>query len=103
MPGATATAGGVVSFQEGDDMSEVEDKVLAETKRFHKALPDLLPKYRGRWVVFRDGVVQGDHATEEQAFADGMKRYGVKGGFVVAVVAEVTPKPITARVLYGVA
>ncbi len=84
-------------------MTEVAQRVLEETKRFHRALPDLLPKYRGRWIVFLDGQFQSDHATEQEAFEAAVKRYGVKGGFVVAQVAEVTPTPVTARVLYGLA
>ncbi len=82
-------------------MTEVAERVLAETKRFHRAVPDLLPKYRGRWVVFLDGAVESHHATEQTAFETAVKRYGVKGGFVIAQVMEVTAAPVTARVLYG--
>lgn len=84
-------------------MSTVAHRVLEETKRFHSALPDLLLKYRGRWIVFRDGEVKSDWATEQEAYAAAVKTLGRDGGFVVAPVIEVSSTPITAGVLFGIA
>jgi hypothetical protein len=83
-------------------MADVADRVLEETRRFHQALPALLDAYRGRWVVFVDGRVQSDHASEEQAYAWAVAAYGEHGGFVVAPVDELRPTPVTAAAVFGV-
>ncbi len=77
--------------------------VLEETKRFHQELPRLLRQYRGRWVVFKHGKVHGDHQSESEAYAAALKKFDRNAGFVVAQVTEVTPSPITAAALFGVA
>ena len=77
------------------------DEIRAETERFHKALPGLMQKYRHRWVVFRHGELVSDHATEEEAFSDALRRFGPDGGFVIAPVEDVQPTPITAGVMFG--
>ena len=82
-------------------MATVADRVRAENNRFRDVLPDLLKKYRGRWVVFRDGEVQSDFATEDEAYADAVQRFGHDGGFVVAPVQEVTPTPLTAAIAFS--
>ena len=43
-------------------MNDVREIVKKETKNFEKALPKLLKTLRGRWVVFKDGAVQGGEA-----------------------------------------
>jgi hypothetical protein len=82
-------------------MSEIERRVLEETERFRAALPELIKHHPGRWVVFRDGAVVSDHATEDEAYRAAVVRFGVQGGFVVAPVAHVEPTPITAGVMFG--
>jgi hypothetical protein len=77
--------------------------VLEETKRFHQALPSLLPDHRGKWIVFKEGSVHSEHDSEDAAYAAAVNAYGKNGGFVVAQVAEVSPLPITAGVLFGIA
>jgi len=84
-------------------VADVADKVLEETKRFHQALPELLRTRRGRWVVFREGAVQSEHGNEDDAYAAAVEKFGAEGGFVIARVEEVTPTPITAGVLFGLA
>jgi hypothetical protein len=84
-------------------MSSVAEKVLEETKRFHQALPALLPDHRGRWVVFLDGKVKSEHDSEPLAYASAVKAFGRDGGFVVAPVVEVSSVPVTAGVLFGIA
>jgi hypothetical protein len=81
-------------------MNEIADRVLAETHRFYEALPRLADQYRDRWVVFRDGQVQSDHSSEDEAYEEAVGTYGPKGGFVVALVAEVSPIPLTAAVAF---
>jgi hypothetical protein len=83
-------------------MAEVADRVLEETRRFHRALPMLLETHRGRWVVFVDGRVRSDHASEEQAYAWAVATYGEHGGFVVAPVDELRPTPVTAAAVFGI-
>ncbi|MBI5478799.1 MAG: hypothetical protein HY906_08090 [Deltaproteobacteria bacterium] len=82
-------------------MSDIERKVLEETERFRAALPELIKQHPGRWVVFRDGQVVSDHATEDEAYRAAVARFGVTGGFVVAPVVEVEPTPVTAGVMFG--
>ena len=77
------------------------EQVKAESERFYKALPALMEKYHHRWVVFRDGELVSDHATEEEAFKDALGRFGPSGGFVVAPVEDVHATPVTAGVLFG--
>lgn len=79
----------------------IEEQVLAETERFHAALPEIMKKHAGRWVVFREGVVASAHDDQDQAYSAGVAEFGIEGGFVVAQVAEVTPTPITAAVMFG--
>jgi len=82
-------------------MTDVHEKVKEESKRFEQALPGLLESLKGRWVVFLNGAVQGDYETADQAYSDGLKRFGLKGGFVVAEVKQVDPSPLTAGIIYG--
>lgn len=84
-------------------MDETARKVLAETERFLAALPELMKQHPGRWVVFRDGQVVSDHATEDEAYRDAVARFGLDGGFVVAPVVETAPTPVTAGVMFGCA
>ena len=79
------------------------EKVLEETHRFHQALPSLLAEHRGRWVVFKDGSVQSEHATEAEAYNSAVQTFGRDAGFVVAQITEISPTPITAGVLFGIA
>jgi hypothetical protein len=83
-------------------MDENERRVLAETERFLSVLPELIERYRGRWVVFRDGRVVSDHDTEDQAYQAAVEQFGIAGGHVVAPVVETTPTPVTAGVMFGV-
>jgi hypothetical protein len=82
-------------------MTDVDQRVLAETLRFREVLPQLMTRYRGRWVVFRDGTVASDHETEGDALAAAVERFGVDGGFVVAPVSELRATPVTAGVHFG--
>ncbi|MCP4604577.1 MAG: hypothetical protein GY847_29325 [Proteobacteria bacterium] len=83
-------------------MSDIRDKVKDESQRFGKALPELLKTLKDRWVVFKDGTVQGDYTTQTEAYTDAVKRYGIDGGFVVHKVKEQEPILLTAGVVYGV-
>ena len=76
------------------------ERVQAEMGRFRAALPRLLTEMRGKWVVFRDGQVQGVFDSEEAAYIDGLKRYGSDGGHVVAQIVEEVPTPLNAGVVF---
>jgi hypothetical protein len=65
--------------------------VREEMDRFIEALPQLLREIPGKWVVFRDAKVQSVHADEESAFSAGHRKFGTKGGQVIAQVAEIRP------------
>jgi hypothetical protein len=78
-------------------------RVLDEAKRFRALLPELLRKYDGRWVIFRDGDVAGDFDEEEQAFVAAVGTYGVRGGFVIALVTAdaLEPVPVSAALFFA--
>ena len=41
----------------------------------------------GKYVLFKDGAVQGYFSTSAEAYREGLKRYGTTGVFVVDQVA----------------
>jgi hypothetical protein len=41
----------------------------------------------GKYVLFKDGAVQGLFGTRDEAYREGLKRYGSAGVFVVDQVA----------------
>lgn len=82
-------------------MSRLEEKVLEQTRLFMAALPGLLEKHRGQWVVFHEGAVLSAHDSEEKAFIAALDRLGADAGFVVAPVEEITSTPISAGVMFG--
>ncbi len=84
-------------------MTDVREKIKAESQRFTQALPELLKtNLKGRWVVFKDGAVQGDYDTESEAYQDAVKRFTLDGGFAIHEVKEQEPIYITAGAVYGV-
>jgi len=77
-------------------------KVALEKELFLKDLPELLKTLKGRWVVYRDNAVQGDYATEKEAYHNGLDMYGLEGGFVITqVVEEEEPEFLTASIAFG--
>lgn len=83
-------------------MNDVREKVKKESLLFVQALPELLKTLKGRWVIFKDGAVQGDYATESDAYKDAVKRFSLEGGFAIHEVKEQEPVFITAGAVYGV-
>ena len=77
------------------------DRVREETARFRAALPDLLQKYPGKWVVFRDGQVHSVHESADAAFRAGLEAFGREGSQVIAQVVELPPAPVTAGSLFN--
>lgn len=55
------------------DMSDRRVKGIFETKLFEIALHDLLGKIPGRWIVWLDGKVHADYATQAEAFEEWTK------------------------------
>lgn len=85
-------------------MNPVAQQVLEESRRFQSALPRLLPLYRDKWVIFKDGEVRGSFDDDDDAYVAAVKRFGVHGGFVIAQVTEEAsrPVPVTAGIYFGV-
>ena len=83
-------------------MSDGDEKILEETRRFHAALPELIGTLKGRWVAYRDGEVQGDHLTEEEAYTAALEAFGLDGGFIVARVEELKPAALSASAIFGI-
>lgn len=75
---------------------DVAARVRAESRELDRQMPGLLRRIRGKWVVFRDGEVQSQHRSSDDALRAALKRYGVHGAFVIARVEPVVPRPITA-------
>lgn len=69
-------------------------RVLEESKRFRARLPELLPRYSGRWVVFLEDEVRGVFDDEEDAYVAAVQEFGVRGGFVIARVAPDACDPV---------
>lgn len=82
-------------------MTTPASRVHEEMGRFLKALPALLLKLRGKWVVFKDGEVKSIHTSEDEAFLAGREAFGSQGGHVIAEVAEVHAVPVTAAVMFA--
>jgi hypothetical protein len=83
-------------------MNALEQQVIAESKRFRAALPRLLPQYWGKWVVFKDGEVQGVFDDAESAYIDAIDSLGIKSGFVISqVVEDEGPVPVSASLWFG--
>lgn len=49
--------------------------------------PELLKRFRGKWVLFRDGIAV-PFGNEDEAYEAGVKTYGLTGDFIVAQVTE---------------
>jgi hypothetical protein len=84
-------------------MSTPSEKVLAETRKFREALPELLKTHSGEWVIFLDGEPKGFHSDEKTAYDAAVAEFGRNAGFVVAPVVETNPTPVTAAVMFGLA
>ena len=71
-------------------VAEADRKAAEEMERFRAALPLLLadPSLRGRWVVFKDGVVARAFSDDREAYLWAMDTLGRLSGFVLAPVAE---------------
>ena len=82
-------------------MTEVYRAVLEESRRFRAALPNLLERHAGQWVVFSDGQVSSVHADADTAYREGMMRFGPDASYVVDQVVRQAAVPLTAGVLYG--
>lgn len=83
------------------DLEATRAKVLEESRQFHAALPDMLARYKGRWVVYKDREVKSVHDTERDAHRAAVALYGLRGGQVVAQVVEQKAHPISAGIVFG--
>lgn len=77
-------------------MTTIAEKVREEMHRFWAELPELRKRLEGRWVVFYQGEVVSDHATEDDALAAAASRPGEGVPWAVDIVAE-RRKPIFVR------
>ena len=84
-------------------MDQNQQRVLEESRVFRKRLPELMTAYDGRWVVFLDGDVKDAFDDEESAYVAAVKKFGVRGGFVIARVAFDTcdPIPVSAGLVFA--
>lgn len=73
-------------------MSDHDDKIREQSKKFRAELPALLKTIPGKWVCYMD-VVRSISETENGALRYGLKYYGMDGGFVIAQVVPHEPIP----------
>lgn len=80
-------------------MDLVDQKIMEQDDKFRAELPDLLRRYPGKWVAYRNGV---QHVAEDENTVYGwaLDRYGIDGGFVVAQVVEQKPILMTAAMAF---
>jgi hypothetical protein len=77
-------------------METIEQRVFQENEYFRTQLVDLLQKIPGKWVIFLHQQLQGTFDTEDEAYDDAIERFGEDGGFVVAQVAPIKTKYLSA-------
>lgn len=82
------------------DETDINAKVRGEMARFREALPELLNRIPGKWIVFKDGQVHGAFDVSVDAHQAGVRLFGRLGGQVIAQVVEETPKPINAVAMF---
>ena len=84
-------------------MTTPTDKVRHESELFRASLSELLKTVPGRWVIFKDGQVQGDFLTEKEAYDEAIVRFGPSGGFLVSLVQREVPGFLTPLHIYRLA
>jgi hypothetical protein len=76
-----------------------------EQAAFDQQLPELLKVHAGKFVLFKDGQLVGVYATDEAAYAVGIKRFGPDAVFLVARVEKPRLNPVSyawdAGVMFG--
>jgi len=70
------------------------ESVSLNSRVLKEMLPELLPLYDGKWVIFRDRVVHAHFDDEEEAYRWGVKNLGLYGGWVLAYIDVDYGKPI---------
>ena len=81
-------------------MSDMFAAVLAETRRFRAALPNLLESYEGCWVVFKNGSVASTHSSQDEAFQAGLAEFGPYSPHVIDRVELKSAVPVSAAYAY---
>jgi len=71
-----------------------EIAVDAQWSAFVAALPELIAKHHGSWVVWLDGV-RGVFPDEEEAYAFVDTTFPLHAGYVVAPAKELRPIPMS--------
>ena len=65
------------------------EKIQREQDAFNAQIPKLIAAgHAGKYVIFRDGQVHGVFATEAEAYAAAIEKFGTTGGFLLDLVAE---------------
>jgi hypothetical protein len=67
------------------DANDPHVRMKIDHKLFRQALHGFLSRREllGRWVVWRTGKVQSDHATQADAFDQAIRTNGFDGGFLI--------------------
>ena len=69
-------------------MLDPNSAISDEYRRFEVALPDLLSRHAGKWVVFFRGEVASIHDDHDSALRWALDRWGMDEPYVIAPIEE---------------
>ena len=81
--------------------AEFRKAVSNEKAAFRKQLPDLLEKYRDKWVIFKDGQLIKVFESQDDAYVAALDLYGADEPFLVDVVQEEESQPLSFSIELG--
>ncbi|MGC8544282.1 MAG: hypothetical protein ACP5NQ_10100 [Vulcanisaeta sp.] len=67
------------------------DWLIKEYEAYSAKLPELLSKYRGKYVVIKDCEVRGVFESLEEAYKYALEEFGIDGRFMIQRVEEEKP------------
>lgn len=79
--------------------TDIPESLRAEITAYHQQLPTLQQHHAGKFVIFRDGIMQGVFDTFDAAARDAIRRFG-DGPYLIRQVAEDRVMPLPASVAY---
>jgi hypothetical protein len=71
---------------------DFKESIHKERKKFKAQLAELIKEHLGKWVLFKDGEVISFFESQEQAYTEGLKRFGIDIPFLIDQVVEKPPQ-----------
>ncbi len=79
--------------------------LIQEREAFDAQLGEILESHRGDFALVKNGVVLEFFPNHESAYAAGLERFGIDTPFLIALVEETSPEPVSlawdAGVMFG--